>query len=152
MTDLDMDTFGGDLTELLSIEFMNRTGDVWSDVLINSSCETASLTGGTKFDYDEWNHVAMTYDGEYMTLYVNGEAGTPVAANKVCDDHSVAFNTLGQHLEGGMRDYTAYTSALSAESIRREATRGFRQLDLNFDEAPASQSFADSRNNGLSAT
>ncbi|HSH03358.1 MAG TPA: LamG-like jellyroll fold domain-containing protein [Anaerolineae bacterium] len=143
--------FSSVLTNVLTIELTNLTRMIWSETKINNSCAPTTVVGG-QVTYNQWNHIVYTYDGQYLTMYVNGEAGMPVAANKICDSYHVQLNTIGQNLVGEMRDYVGYTSALTAEAIRREAYRGFRRFDLNLDEPPASQSFADSRGFALTAT
>ena len=70
----------------------------------------------------EWNHVAATYDGATMRVYLNGrETGTgkAVATAIRTNDEPLRFGWLGSygHFNGCVRDLSLYNRALPREEV-----------------------------------
>jgi photosystem II stability/assembly factor-like uncharacterized protein len=78
---------------------------------------------GTEMITDEWYHVAVTYDGDYIRLYINGrevkkqaETGslTNNSQNLYIGHH---FDGVNYYLNGTIDDVMVYNRGLSAEEI-----------------------------------
>ena len=79
---------------------------------------------------DQWNHIALTYDGTNTRWYYNGAevAGSPIAGNP---DNSIELIRIGANraidngFAGFIDDFRIYDTALLAADISSEATSGF---------------------------
>ncbi len=92
----------------------------------NSSGDTYRINGTTEYPTDgTWMHLAATFDGSTMRLYVNGilessmtvPEGTEIARNSVPLSIG-AQNDSARYFMGWMDDARLYNRALSAEAIR----------------------------------
>lgn len=97
-----------------------------------ASSNDTSITGTTDLSTsDLWHHIAMTYDGAYLRIYVNGVAeGTPVAKTgyitwsnalpfRIGGSSSVLIPTSSSNGYGGyIDDLRVYRRALSASQLQ----------------------------------
>jgi len=105
--------------------------DGWSFRIWTTSGLSPGAYGKTKLKLGEWYHIAGTYDGEVMKLYING-----VEEKELLTDGGAAFNgewtgdimTPGDQLQlkygsetyiGGMDEIVIYNRALSADEINQ---------------------------------
>lgn len=105
----------------------------------SSAAATASNTGGfantfvidplKSVSLDRWNHVASTYDGSSLTLFVDGTAvaagslSAPVAYNEAditvgCDEN-LDPGVSGFYFDGVLSDLRLYSRVLKDEEIQR---------------------------------
>ncbi len=93
----------------------------------NIGGQERSVSGTTALDNNNWYHVAATYDGTKITLYLNGN----VEAELPSLNGDIKFNTgpleLGRwqasdprYFAGRLDEVKIYSRALSAEEIKRE--------------------------------
>ena len=94
------------------------------DVNDDGSSATGSWLSNTKLNTNEWNDVAVTYDGSHIRFYINGE----LDSNVVRTDLTFATNdqplVIGadlpgndQYFDGQIDDVKVYNRALSASEI-----------------------------------
>lgn len=84
---------------------------------------------GSGLPRDRWNHLAMTYDGTMLRLYVNGhEQGMArIGQPRVSGTGGLTFGRRednsgeGYHFHGGLDEIRLYHRALSAEEIAAHA-------------------------------
>ena len=74
----------------------------------------------------EWTHLVGTWDGSYLTLYVNGAFDRQAAASVVPWDSGCAFTVggnynvcgySGQYFQGRIDEVTLYSSALTPSDV-----------------------------------
>jgi hypothetical protein len=113
----------GNYTEsTIAYRFIMRSSSAQS--YLAASIGTPSLgyvSGATVVQTNTWSHVAMTYDGAALNLYVNGELDATIAAsghiNSIPDP--VFLGTEGSRYFIGLLDEVAiYNRALSATEIK----------------------------------
>ncbi len=76
-----------------------------------------SVSGGTPFA-GFWQHVAGTYDGETMRLYVNGsEVSSLAMTGTVQSGNGVALNSSNEPYDGRLDDVRIYSSALDTNQL-----------------------------------
>ena len=100
-----------------------------------------ATTGATGFSevrtpvgVDEWNHVVAQYDGDFVSLYVNGLLIDEVAATGTIDyptsgDGGFVFGAFRDaddeiHFQGGLDDVAIYDGLLDFVSIQKHYTAG----------------------------
>jgi len=88
----------------------------------NVSSEIVEMT--TPFQREQWEHIAVTFDGELLKLYINGELETEAVAEGALLDNNQPFRIGNQSedtLEGGFTgridDLYVYNRALDAEAV-----------------------------------
>ncbi|GAB7007487.1 hypothetical protein JCM18899A_49620 [Nocardioides sp. AN3] len=84
---------------------------------------TSWLSGPTASPVNAWTHVAMTYDGTTMRLYVNGVQVTSIAASGTIQNTtnplSIGANTpYGEYFAGLIDEARVYNRALTATEIQ----------------------------------
>ncbi len=108
-------------TNLLSMERWNGSSQ-------HAVASTLGILAGS------WYHVAATYDGSTIRLYVNGRLDSSLASSLSLNDHSVPlqFGSVGSYSDpswyskyGGLLDDVAvYSTALSATQVRTHYNAG----------------------------
>ena len=84
-------------------------------------CQASYSTAG--FEVNKWNHVAITYNGSNMALYVNGALVAENAVSTAINSSNVtlgvgkAFDSDVRTLRGYMASAHGYTKALNAAEI-----------------------------------
>lgn len=93
---------------------------------------------GDEFNDGEWHHVAFTYDGSRIILYLDGAAVDNMAVSGSVD-YGDGFrigdkpDTASQHWDGHVSDLAVYDKALSPGRIAAHAAN-------RFDQAPTERS------------
>jgi len=87
--------------------------------------DDVSAAGTTAIPLNAWTHVAATYDGADLRLYVNGTlAGTQAAAGRLppsADPLRIGGNLVwGEHFTGRIDEVRVYNRALSPAEIARD--------------------------------
>ncbi|GEM_PF-809636 len=103
-------------------------------VLLNTSVGIYTVSDWQSRSASAWHHVAMTYDGSALNLYVDGLLSKTTTASGSIADSSIAL-TLGAFNGGssktfnGSLDETAlYSRALSATDVLNHYRRGANRL------------------------
>ena len=77
-----------------------------------------------------WVHVAVTYDGNYVKLYINGTLDTsvPKTGSIVINDKCVRMGYVdyNRHFHGIIDDVRIYNKALTADEIYQKYLEGFQ--------------------------
>lgn len=105
------------------------TGNKPYFVLTSDGTNGASLTGNTTISLNTWYHIAATYDGSNMTLYVNGKYdGSKAYANGIYDSTDPLLIGDGDagswYFNGAIDEAKLYNYALTADEIKTEYNRG----------------------------
>ena len=96
---------------------------------------------------DRWLHVAGTYDGSALRLYVNGQLqGTTPVSGALGDGNSVTLSAAGETLNGLIDEILILRRAMSDGEID-DLVEEVPQLILALDEAETTDSFVDSSGN-----
>ncbi len=87
---------------------------------------TDELSGGTLPD-SQWVHVAATYDGSHMRIYVDGNEVNSVAEDGAIATDGTVGAAIGAHpgssaqpFDGRIDEVRIYTRALTADEIRQQ--------------------------------
>lgn len=109
--------------------FARDDGDVWMPCFqLNSTF----MAGTTNVNYGEWTHIAATYDGVYLKLYVNGALQTQLAQTGNVNSYAATL-TLGtdyrsassdEKLSGLLDEVRLYGEALTPTTIQQLYTLG----------------------------
>ena len=93
----------------------------WSDQKIYFGVQDTSSRAITKpgdYPLKEWYHLAGTYDGSTLKLYINGkEKASAPAPAKVVPDTAEPLQ-VGNRLLGAIDEFALYTRTLSADEIQ----------------------------------
>ena len=106
-----------------------------SDGRLAFQANYGSLTGGngSSFHYSnasintsQWHHVAVTYDGNNVQFYIDGQLDSTRQADIAFGTNNEALilgaDLTGSHLDGELDDARVYDRALSAEEITQLTT------------------------------
>jgi hypothetical protein len=90
-----------------------------------------SSTGTTQLPVNTWTHLAATYDGTTLRVFVNGvEAGTtPMTGSLVTSANALSIGgslVWGEYFEGLIDEVRIYNRALSAAEIRTDMSKAVR--------------------------
>ncbi|OGZ26854.1 MAG: hypothetical protein A2365_03795 [Candidatus Nealsonbacteria bacterium RIFOXYB1_FULL_40_15] len=139
------------------LRFENNTGKVQGYIYSGGlrSCTTTNLA-----ELNKWNHIAMTYDGSYLRIYVNGVQGCSRSyVGNISSGTSplrigsrYATTNYNERFEGAMDEPRIYNRALSALEISEHYQRTYNNESglvgfWRFDEG-SGQSVSDSSNGG----
>jgi len=96
--------------------------------LVNTRTGHRSVFSNTQPAPDTWHHVAMTYDGTALSLYVNGAlAGSTPGAGAVNPTWlPLAMGAAGDgtgHFQGQIDEMRLHSRALAAEEVLAQAQR-----------------------------
>ena len=92
---------------------------------VNVAGYDRSVAGVEPVPLNEWTHVAMTYDGLMMRLYVNGVqvSRRPLTGRILSTDEALRIggnSVWGEFFDGWIDEVRIYSRALSAMEIRRD--------------------------------
>ncbi len=86
--------------------------------------EIRQITSATILKVNTWYHVAVTYNGSHMCIYINGkEDSSGKAAGKADGDVPLSLGTIGgsDYFQGSMDEVQIYGRALSAAEVAQMA-------------------------------
>jgi len=95
----------------------------WSDQKIYFGVkDTSSRAITTPGDYplNKWYHLAGTYDGSTLKIYINGEEKASAAAPVKAVPDTAEPLQVGNRLLGGIDDFVMYSQALTASEIQKD--------------------------------
>lgn len=113
--------------------------DGWSFRIWTTSGLSPGIYGPTKVKVGEWTHIAGTYDGKVMKLYINGVEEKELysdAKAKVNGEWTGTIQTPADQLQlkygsetytGGMDEIVIFSRALTADEIKR-LTNGWKKF------------------------
>lgn len=114
------------ISSIMGIEenFLLRFGDVNIDKnQIQLAGGKFPVTGTLQFETNKWYHVAVTYDGAQIKLYINGELNATTDAPRGPIDLAaskgfyVGYSAGGRQLKGAVSEVRVWTKALSEVEI-----------------------------------
>lgn len=117
-------TDGGIIGKRSRYEIYYESSDnTWRIGLINASSVTKTASGGQAIQ-NVWTHVVGTYDGSFITCYVNGVAGTPVSQTGNIQSNTeisigVRFQPATGVFNGQIKECRIYERVLTANEINR---------------------------------
>jgi hypothetical protein len=138
----------------------NKDGVLYAGITNVSNVRKIVKTNSALLTPNTWNHVAMTYDGSYITLYVNGNitASSTFSGKIKTDDALLLVGQFQGHYyyKGLIDELKIYNIALTAEDIYNiagfTATSSEYSLNLKFDDPASSTVFTDSSGNANNGT
>ncbi len=111
-----------------------------------------SLRPGASLSANDWFHVAGTYDGSTMRLYLDGsEIMTKTVAATLTGGDTVRLSSTGETLDGYLDDVRVYRQALSAAQIQN-LYQDAPEMLLLLDETVNAAQFLDFTDNGHDGT
>ncbi|MFC1716229.1 LamG domain-containing protein [Candidatus Poribacteria bacterium] len=93
----------------------------WSDQQIYFGILDTTSRAITKpgdYPLSEWYHMAGTFDGENLTIYINGEEKASAQAPTDTVPDTVEPLQVGNRLVGALDDFVMYSRVLTADEIR----------------------------------
>lgn len=110
-----------------------------------------SLQAGAALQTDAWYHLAGTYDGADMRLYLNGtEIATQPFTGTLAAGETVRLSHATETLDGALDEVTLYRRALSASQVQA-LYHAAPELLLALDESEGAATFEDVAGNGHTA-
>ncbi|MEM7802110.1 MAG: LamG domain-containing protein, partial [Chloroflexota bacterium] len=94
----------------------------WVQATFGDGFKTYSATASGALTTDSWNHVASTFDGTWLTVYVNGTAviNTPSAVGKIppsFSEYHLGHDGYNNYFSGQIDEALLYDRALSQTEI-----------------------------------
>ena len=113
---------------------------------------TAQAAASAALDPDEWHHLATTYDGATLRIYVDGtEVVTKSAAVTLAvSNDTVELGATANGLAGYLDDVRVYRRALSEAQIR-DLVAAVPEMVLTLDETLGATTFGDATDNDHTA-
>ena len=110
------------------------SGDVpMSNLTLDGGATWTSVHGGTTVTDDEWHHVAVTYDGDLGTIYVDGEVDGespmlgPPDEKAEPQEIAIGWNGVGAAFVSGTLDEIGlWRVALEEEEIQKTMAEGLQ--------------------------
>ncbi len=97
---------------------------------------------------DRWYHVAGTYDGDRMRLYLDGvEVGSRAVDGDLMGGDTIRLSSASEPLDGYLDDVRVYRRALSGGQVG-ELYEAAPEMTLLLDETTGATQFADFTGNG----
>ena len=90
--------------------------------VVNAAQEGILATGATPLELEKWQHVAMTYDGKEIKVYINGEFDGNVACSGNINKNSGSLwiskkADESQYLHGVMDEFAVLNTAITGAEI-----------------------------------
>ncbi len=110
--------------------------------MVNVSGSTKVAAGKSALPQGRWSHLAMTYDGTSMTLYVNGAKAGSVKAAKLPYNSSgklligATDVSTNQNFAGGLDDVRLYGRVLTASELQTLGTSPNQPLTVSMSATP----------------
>lgn len=109
-----------------SIVLFSGTADGWSIYFESPGNTPHSVATGTAMPQNEWMHVAGTYNGSQLKLYVNGEQKASSSVTAEVEDQSAVDDGIGIHANkndrpwpGNIDEVRIYNRSLSSSEIKQ---------------------------------
>ncbi len=111
----------------------------------NSTVQERGVSSTTDVQAETWYHVAATYDGSMIMLYINGvnEANQSYTGDMLPQNSDLLIgasyfnNNIVDYTNGIIDDVQIYNRALSAQEINASYNAGVYRLENNFTSLPA---------------
>jgi len=108
---------------------VNGPGQLHFYVKIDGGLHSIRVNGALQSD--TWQHVAGTYDGETMRLYLNGqEIGTRAVAGSIGGGEGVRLSDPGEPLEGFLDEVLLFDRALSGAAVEELMAGRYNTADF----------------------
>lgn len=131
---------------LISQQDGGGTGRNWITFDDTGSCVSAdissflggsALCSGVVATDDQWTHVALTYNGSDLVIYINGVE--KASSTRSIDESAAGDLIIGEHksldgtldFEGGVDEVAIWNRSLSADEIKDTYIRGVIKLNLS---------------------
>jgi len=122
----DMTNDGGVISKRTRYEIYFETDDNTWRAAVHADSVVVAI--GLTAEVDTWTHVAMVYDGAFLTCYVNGIAGTPVAVvGNIQSNGEVSVGVRFRPtsvFNGQVAHARIYSRALAASELQRQYALG----------------------------
>ena len=118
---------------VINIYTPNKIRFVISD---GSSATTNGCVSNTALSYGEWYHVACTYDGTSMKIYLNGVLDDTFNTTKVPGTYTPSATMVGsqnhgnRYLNGGINIVKIYNKALSQAEVEQNFSANKSRFNL----------------------
>lgn len=109
--------------------------DLNLEFLLNSSNSLFNVTSNQTLDTN-WNFVSVTYNGEFIKMYLNGELVSQRERNGLMnlsiDNSHIGYNGTGNFYSGILDEFKIFNIALSKEELEDLYNNNLRYKHLNF--------------------
>jgi hypothetical protein len=111
-------SYTNDVSHNICLGLWKNTGHIHFEVDTDEGNFPAE--GILQFEWNEWNHIAMVYDGQTLTEYVNGCPGKSISAHgNLLNTELIRFGhyVYNQYFSGSIDDVRIYRNALNSSEI-----------------------------------